>query len=624
MTRYIVSHFFLLIVFTSVICTNSYGRIHDGPDPIGHWTFDSKHIKDNIVQARLGPNGKLVSKPQFAKDPLGESLRFDRRGQECFLAENFQTILEHLPEESMTVSAWVAIDRVTRWGGIMCVMQDNGSAETGWVLGYNDQNQFTFAISTAGAEDGDGRLTYIASDSKFDLGKLYHVVAVYDGRLMQLFVNGKLASSSKDQSGKIRYPKSTPAVIGAYHDSNEVYKLNGRIREISLYDIAAKPKWVKEEFEHRQDLAKLPKLIRDNPTSFIVKPYLQYGTRDSMTIMWRAAKPGPGVVHWGENARCKNSIESTKETEIQEVKITGLKPETQYFYWVDSVDANGNTIESDVSTFQTAAKPDTPFAFAVISDTQHNPKVSGPIAELAWAQRPNFLLHAGDLVDQGRMSDDWIDEFFASMHPLISRVPMFPVLGNHEQNAKAYYQYMSLPDPEYYYQFSYGNADFFMIDSNKKVDSDSEQFKWLDKALADSQATWKFVSHHHPPYSSDENDYGNLWKTNKSSRGDTRMRALIPLYDKYGVDIVWTGHIHSYERTWPLRENKAVDVNGTIYMITGGGGGSLETPGPYRPFFQNNVRRGHHYVMVAINGRKLEFKAFSLDDKMFDSMTISK
>ncbi len=59
-------------------------------------------------------------------------------------------------------------------------------------------------------------------------------------------------------------------------------------------------------------------------------------------------------------------------------------------------------------------------------------------------------------------------------------------------------------------------------------------------------------------------------------------------------------------------------------MITGGGGGGLETPGPSRPFFQNNVRRGHHYVMVAINGNVLELKAFGLDDKLFDTMKIQK
>ena len=59
-------------------------------------------------------------------------------------------------------------------------------------------------------------------------------------------------------------------------------------------------------------------------------------------------------------------------------------------------------------------------------------------------------------------------------------------------------------------------------------------------------------------------------------------------------------------------------------MITGGGGGGLETPGPFRPFFQNNVRRGHHYVMVYVNDGLLELKSFALDGRLFDTIAIDK
>jgi 3',5'-cyclic AMP phosphodiesterase CpdA len=163
-----------------------------------------------------------------------------------------------------------------------------------------------------------------------------------------------------------------------------------------------------------------------------------------------------------------------------------------------------------------------------------------------------------------------------------------------------------------------------MIDTNQKVNPGSVQYIWLEKELANSDATWKFVCHHHPPYSSDENDYGNLWKTNQGNHGDLRARELVPLYEKYGVDIVWNGHIHSYERTWRLLRGKAVQSGGPFYMITGGGGGGLETPAPTRPFFQNNVRRGHHYVMVHINGGTLEMKAFTIDDRLFDYHKIEK
>ena len=201
---------------------------------------------------------------------------------------------------------------------------------------------------------------------------------------------------------------------------------------------------------------------------------------------------------------------------------------------------------------------------------------------------------------------------------------MFPVLGNHERDARFYYDYMSLPTPENYYTFAYGNAQFFMIDSNREVGPGSEQFQFLAAELQKSRAQWKIVCYHHPAYSSDENDYGDTWY-GPSTRGDLRVRKLVPLFDKYGVDIVWNGHIHSYERTWPLREDRATTPgNGTVYMITGGGGGGLETAGPIRPFFQNTVKRGHHFCYVAVNGNTLELKAYDLEGRLFDTTTIQK
>ncbi len=611
----------LLLLMTMIVGADTFA--HDGPDPVAHWQFNKTNIKDAQLAAHLGPDGEFNAPPKLVDDPLGQSAYFNGRGVECLIADDISQVKSQLPAREMTVSAWVAIEERIDWGAIIGTFQDNGDSETGWLLGY-DQRHFYFGLASVGADDGDGRLTYLKGKTEFDLGRMYHVVATYDGQNMQLYVNGEIDASSSEQSGDILYPQSAPVTIGSYHDKDECNPMRGRIREIAIYDLAAKEKWVEGEFEHQRELVALPPRMDKGSLEFVVKPYLQYGTQTGMTVAWRSSLAGPGRVHWGETIRCDNTTEATDEKEIQQVRLENLSPETQYFYWVESRNANNDVIESDVSTFQTACREETPFAFAVISDTQENPSISGPIAELAWAHRPNFILHAGDLVDQGKQSDDWIDEFFASMHPLISRVPLFPVLGNHEQNAKNYFDYMALPDPEYYYQFSYGNVDFFMIDSNRKVDPASEQYQWLETALSESNATWKFVCHHHPPYSSDENDYGDLWKTNNSTRGDLRVRQLVPLYEKYGVDIVWNGHIHSYERTWPLKNGKAVEMGGTIYMITGGGGGGLETPGPSRPFFQNNVRRGHHYAMVAINGGTLEFKAFSLDDKLFDTMTITK
>ena len=594
---------------------------HDGPDPLSRWDFDIDALEGQTLDARIGPEVTFSAPLRMELEAIGQSVRF-RRGQSGLIAKDYRKVADFLPKRELTVSIWAAIEAPQKWGGLVGVMEDDGDTERGWLVGY-DEDHFTFALSTTGADDGDGRMTYLRGTTKWEPGRLYHVVAVYDGELMELYVNGKHEATSKEQSGDILYPSAAPYVVGCYRDRNEDYRLEGRIAELAVYDQAAKSAWVEHEFEHQLALAEQEAKLAKVGEGFVVHPYLQYATQTSITIMWRTAVPGTTTVRWGETSDCAQHVTLEGQTELHEVELTGLSAETQYFYCVETICEDGSLVESDVFTFSTAVKRDTPFAFAVLSDTQGNPEVSLQLATMAWAQRPNFCLHAGDLVSTGKNPDHWTQHFFPGMKPLIERVPFYPVLGNHEQNAKHYFDYVSLPDPEYYYHFRYGNADFFMIDSNRNIDPGSEQYQWLETQLAASDAQWKFVCHHHPPYSSDENDYGNLWKTNKSTRGDLRVRQLSKLYDKYEVDFVWNGHIHSYERTWPVRNERA-NSHGTIYMITGGGGGGLETAGPFRPFFQNNVKRGHHYCLVAINGNTLELKAFDLEGRLFDSVSISK
>ena len=596
---------------------------HEGPDPIAHWEFTGRNVVGNVIKARLGTDGISQTTPRISKDNVGESIVLDGKFDEIVVARNQQAALGILPKQAFTVSAWVAVDQPKATAAILGHVQRDAKVEKGFWIGHQD-NHFCFGLASQGSDTNvQPKMTIICSPEPFELERFYHVAAVYDGVTMQLFINGQQAASSAEQSGDIVYNSYSPLSIGAFHDSNELHSLHGRIRELSIYHLAAQETWVRREFERQQAISTAKSTTQSSELAFLVEPFLQFGTETTMTVVWRTSNSSQGKLLWGEDIACQNVIESEVEGEFHTVRIEGLTPETQYFYRV-LARSGDQELQSTPSTFQTACRPGTPIAFAVISDTQYQPAVNAKVADMAWARRPHFVIHCGDIVEDGTKEYQWTNEFFASMQPLLSRVAMFPAIGNHEKNAQDYYQYMALPDPEYYYTFSYGDVDFFMIDSNKKVDEGSEQYKWLDLALGQSKATWKIVCHHHPPYSSDENDYGDLWKTNKSVRGDLRIRQLVPLYEKHQVDIVWSGHIHSYERTWPIREGRAVESGGTIYMITGGAGGTLESPGPYRPFFQNNVQRGHHYVMVHIHGRTLELKSYTLEDLLFDVIKIEK
>lgn len=590
---------------------------HDGPDPVGHWLLEGRFFRDELLQARLGPPGHCGGEPAWHDDGLFRSARFGPGAGGYQVSTGETSGRDWFPRKQFTVVALASIEGGLAAGSLVRVAGPDGISSSGWSLGYRD-GVFVFDAPPASSRP-DSEPVRLKGKTLFQPGRWHHLVAVHDGVTVELYVDGQLEASAA-APGSLTGETADRLVLGGGPDNGST-DTELRLREVALYDRAARGKWVRDAAD-RERLAEMrtPRPSR-GANRFVVQPFLQYGSQDGMSVVWQLEQPGPATLHWGETDACDQRIESPDEKTIHQLRITGLAAETQYFY---RVTAEGGELASEVRTFQTACRPGTPLAFAVIGDTQERPQIAQPVAELAWAQRPHFLLLAGDLVDNGEENSDWTEQFFPSLSPLISRVPLFPVLGNHEKNARNYFDYMALPDPEYFYRFSYGDAEFFMIDSNRNVDPGSEQYRWLDQALGESRAIWKFVCHHHPPYSSDENDYGDLWKTNQSTWGDLRIRQLVPLYEKHHVDIVWTGHIHSYERTWPVRENAAVEQGGTIYIVTGGGGGTLETAAPTRPFFQNNVRHGHHYCMVTLHRGVLEMKAFTIDDRLFDSLRIEK
>ncbi len=356
-----------------------------------------------------------------------------------------------------------------------------------------------------------------------------------------------------------------------------------------------------------------------------VGPYLQNVTTTGITIMWETNRPATSLVEFGESARFAHRVDASDTVRIHEVRLSGLRPGTPYFYRVVSRDVGGREAASDTFSFQTAVGKETAFAFAVVGDSRTYPERWQRIAERVWAERPNFVLHVGDVVSDGRVKEQWLDEFLRPASVLMSRVPLFVAIGNHERNSHWFYDYMSNPPPENYYTFRYGNAEFFVLDSNDRegLQPGGVQYRWLEEALRKSKAVWKFVAHHHPPYSSDSNDYGDAYR-GASAWGDLGMRMLVPLYEKYDVDIVWVGHIHTYERTWPIWRDRVDERRGVIYIQTGGGGAELEDFAPTRSWFTAKLLRNWQYCLVMLHARNLVMMAYDIDGRLYDYLHLRK
>ncbi len=545
------------------------------------------------------------------------------RGTPFIVSNRVDAIEAGMPLGELTLEAWVAIDMATRWGGLVSAIQDNTDAETGFLLGYENDRP-AFAVASTGIDDEDGRLTYLRGDRAWTEGKWHHFVGTYDGRVMRLYLDGELTGESREQSGSIRYAGDEPLAIGGYLDRNEDHGLDGRIMEVSILPRAIDAEEVRDRFQRHADLAALPPEV-DNALEWMVEPFLCWPTVDAMSVVAESTRRCEMEVRVrDEYGRFLETFRSKEPARLHEFRIEGLDSNTKYFYNVVAK-AGDRTLEGGLKTFRTAASRGEPFTFVAIGDTQSQPEVVRRVAELAYETRPSLLVHAGDLVTTGGDKGHWVNHFFPNMRPLIDRVAIMPVLGNHEQDAKLYYDYMSLPDPERWYSFSYGDADFFMIDGNRSLADRSEQLEWLDSALRESEAEWKFAVLHQPPWTSDSNDYGDTHK-GFSNRGDLNARNITGVLEKHGVDICFSGHVHDYERTFPMIDGDVVpwDEGGVIYVTTAGGGGSLEDFDPANTPFGHRKARRHHFVYCGIHDGILEFQAMDEDGRLFDVLSLDK
>ncbi len=572
---------------------------------------------------------KVQGNPVVETHGPAAALRLDGQQDWLKLDSTSNKLRESLPTKELSVAAWVSLKQPQPNGGICGVLPDDSDVDKGWMLGY-DQQHFTWGVKASGTASGANSKThgiaYLAEGPEIERLRWYHVVGTYDGTTMQLYVNGQLVSSSQVQSGDIDYPEELELVAGAGRIAGAMVPLAGSLYEVKIYARVLTPEEITAVAARNSNLVNYIPPPQEK-LEFLVQPYLQAATTTSMRILCETNSPARMHVDFAKRGKLEHTADATTTSLIQEVQIDNLEPYTAYFYEVTCTAPDGATIKSNKFSFQTAPGPELPWAFGVIGDTQRNPDVTRQCAEGLYALRPNFVLHCGDVVDNGFAKNQWLKDLFDPCATLFAHVPVFPVIGNHEMNSHWYYDYFSLTPPEYYYTFKYGNAEFFMIDSNKPLGPESEQFQWLEKQLAASTATWKFTCHHHPCFSSDENDYGDHIQGSEDEAytwGDPNAQQLVPLYEKYGVDIAFNGHIHVYERTWPIFQMSINSKKGVRYITSGGGGGSLEQAAPQRSWFSLHFKRAHHYCYATIHDRMIQFKAYDIETRLFDTFELTK
>jgi len=451
---------------------------------------------------------------------------------------------------------------------------------------------------------------------------------------------------------------------------------------------------------------------------FITKPYLQLGhdgSRQSLSLLWHAAETDTswtveyrteGEKSWINAAGInytKVAVAGITPHRVYHAALTGLKAGTLFNYRVVE---NGKTVFT--ATGMAPKSESQAYRFVAMGDIGAETADQKALANRTFIEKPDFVLVPGDIVyENGRISEYnskfWpiynADKADAAGAPIMRSIPFIAAVGNHDADSRdldktpdalAYYMFWDQPlngplgqeggsmvpflkgsaanknaflsaAGETYprmanYSFDYGNAHWTVLDADTYVDwTDKALTDWVTKDLADAtNATWHFVMFHHPGFSSSVDHFEQQ-----------QMRLLAPIFEAAKVDVVFNGHVHNYQRSFPLhfapakkgtllvggKDNKTIrgrvvpglwtldkkfdginntEADGVIYIITGAGGNELynpeqeNKPDSWQKFTATFISTVHSVTVADVDGKKLTIRQVDAAGKTLDAITINK
>lgn len=307
------------------------------------------------------------------------------------------------------------------------------------------------------------------------------------------------------------------------------------------------------------------------------------------------------------------------EAHYHAVKFDGLKPSTRYVYRV----GDGKNF-SEWANFTTPSDQVSPLEFIYFGDAQVGIfEFWSRVLRSSYAAAPNakFILHAGDLINTSERDEQW-GEWHRAAGWINQTIPSIVTPGNHEygkintgerglnRNWKPQFTLpengvAGLEETNYYYDIQ--GVRIVSLNSNLKQD---EQAVWLDKLLSNNPNQWTVLTFHHPIFSTarnrDNKELREVWK---------------PIIDKHGVDLVLTGHDHTYVRS-KLVGAEGSKKGGTIYVVSVGGSKMYDLT--EREWMHRRAEDTQLYQIIRIDGSKMTFEARTAKGRLYDAFELQK
>jgi predicted phosphodiesterase len=451
---------------------------------------------------------------------------------------------------------------------------------------------------------------------------------------------------------------------------------------------------------------------------FVVKPYLQIGrdpSAGSLQLLWNT----PDIsTDWSVELQSGSNGEWKKAEALKSsrIAVAGVAPRKVYNATLSGLVSGGvfhyRILKEGKVVFSSEAiapkTADQPYRFVAFGDIGAGTPEQKAIANRAYLSKPDVVVVPGDLVYEYGLVSEYDTHFWPVYNadkvgeagvPMMRSIPFISVPGNHdidnrnidkypdglayfffwnqplngplgdeggpivpaltatEPNRKAFLEAAGDAYPRMAnYSFNYGNAHWTVLDSNPYVDwTNKELQNWVTNDLAAAKnATWHFVMFHHPGFNSSREHYEQQ-----------HMRLLSPIFEAGNVDVVFNGHLHNYQRSFPLtfvpdkkgtlliggKDGKTIRgrvVNGQwkldksfngkskttpkgiIYLVTGAGGQKLynieqnDDPDSWQKFTDKFVSNVHSFTVADVKGKTLTIRQITAEGKVLDKFKVTK
>lgn len=335
--------------------------------------------------------------------------------------------------------------------------------------------------------------------------------------------------------------------------------------------------------------------------AFNIRQVITADSTTSRTVMWQSEEEEKDAfveyrIAKTDGAKAESTVTQAKSSTLKErlnvkfkdngktsfvhtVTLQNLQPGTEYEYRLGCGDKRSDW-------FRLTTAQGNKYKALIFPDSQSaNYKSWENVAMPAWQrnQDARFFIIMGDLVDNGEHAYQW-NEWFTRIRPMITRIPVAPVMGNHETYTSdwkvrmplAYLHYFQLPEgaPEKYrnqfYSFDYGDVHFVVLNNLMREmdqfqpDMLQEQLAWFRADMEKTKKKWKIVLMH-----KDVLRYGFLTRKTPRTEGISEEgKTFMPLFDQYGVDVVLTAHLHTYRNRGRIYNFERSD-KGPLYILTG-------------------------------------------------------